>query len=200
MDRGDFVEQQEIEQLSKTLTSLMELYDDCRIQGLLCPNEPEFRAYHIIGRVQDDHIEQQAHDWPEEIFGDQKVQAALKMYASVQSSIIGQSNTEVYQSFPGRFWSVLRSTQMTYLMACLAGTHLALIRGSALNTILASHRTRQKTQDWSLSDLTELLCLSSEDDTRQLCTDHGLNISARDDGQPGLIIEPSNSVLERELC
>ena len=43
-----FSEQQEIEQLSKTLISLMEAYEDCAKEGILCENEAEFRGYYIV--------------------------------------------------------------------------------------------------------------------------------------------------------
>ncbi|KAF9881192.1 hypothetical protein CkaCkLH20_01342 [Colletotrichum karsti] len=44
----DFSEQQEIEQLGKSLLSLMFAYDDCKPHGVICENEAEFRAYHLL--------------------------------------------------------------------------------------------------------------------------------------------------------
>ena len=37
-----------MEQLSKSLVSLTERYNDLLKEDVQCPNEPEFRAYHML--------------------------------------------------------------------------------------------------------------------------------------------------------
>ena len=187
--RTDFVEQQEYEQLSKTLTSLMEFYDDSRIQGLSCPNEPEFRAYHIISRMREQDVEQQAQTWPANIFEDPKVQIALHLYSAAQVTARYSTRSDVSQGFHTRYWATIKSPTVTYLMGALAGMHAFSVRISATDSLLAAYRTRQKTFDWSLKDLCEPLGLSTAEEVAQYCNSKKLDVETRDDGSLSLALD-----------
>ncbi|KAF9346424.1 hypothetical protein BGX26_002077, partial [Mortierella sp. AD094] len=76
-----FSEQQEMEQLRKVLTSLQEFYDDMRREGIPCPNEAEFRAYHILSHLRDPDMVRQAQQLPPHIFMDPYIQAAAEVHA-----------------------------------------------------------------------------------------------------------------------
>ncbi|EHL03561.1 putative SAC3 family protein 1 [Glarea lozoyensis 74030] len=59
----DFSEQQEVEQLSKALLSLMHCYDDCNKQKVQCENEPEFRAYYVLFNCRHPGVLQNVQAW-----------------------------------------------------------------------------------------------------------------------------------------
>ncbi len=127
--------QQEREQLDRTLLSLMQYYDDSRGQIDL-PNESEFRAYCVIFQPQDPipDIEDRAQTWPRHIVKDGKVRKALDLYAAAcntadaQGPLKPRANHLIAQQDFKRFWTLVDSKQVSYLMACVAEIYFNLFR------------------------------------------------------------------------
>ncbi|KAI8082274.1 SAC3/GANP/Nin1/mts3/eIF-3 p25 family-domain-containing protein [Thamnidium elegans] len=91
-DEGIFSLPQEMEQLYKTLISLMKFYDDLRDRGIETENEAEFRAYHIISQIKDEDIAQRSMRLPVYIFKSQYITRALKFRA------LSQRNNEILET------------------------------------------------------------------------------------------------------
>ncbi|KAJ8610195.1 hypothetical protein MRB53_038696 [Persea americana] len=131
--------QQEREQLDKTLLSLMQYYDDNR-DRLQSQNEAEFRAYCVIFQIQDPvpDLEDRVQNWPEHILKNGRVDRALKLYAAACSTFDKQGPLKPWAIHPiaqsnwRRFWSLLQSTQISYLMGCVAEIYFNLVRRNTL--------------------------------------------------------------------
>ena len=59
-----FSQQQELEQLGKSLLSLTQAYDDCKAKNIRCENEAEFRAYSILFNANDPNVHQHLQENP----------------------------------------------------------------------------------------------------------------------------------------
>ncbi|KAI8091526.1 SAC3/GANP/Nin1/mts3/eIF-3 p25 family-domain-containing protein, partial [Thamnidium elegans] len=147
-DEGTFSLPQEMEQLHKTLISLMEFYDDLRDRGIETENEAEFRAYHIISQIKDEDIAQRSMRLPVYIFKSQYITRALKFRALSQrnNEILESSsrrnkpeNIEACQNFYSYFFKLIADPGTSFLMACLLETHFSEVRKGALKAMNASY-------------------------------------------------------------
>ncbi|GAA5814801.1 hypothetical protein MFLAVUS_008303 [Mucor flavus] len=147
-DESTFSLPQEMEQLHKTLISLMEFYDDLRDEGIETKNEAEFRAYHIISQIKDEDIAQRSMRLPVHIFKSQYVTRALEFRALSQrnNEILETSsrrnkpeNIEACQNFYSYFFKLIADPSTPYLMACLLETHFSEVRKGALKAMNTSY-------------------------------------------------------------
>ena len=197
LDNGGFDHYQEREQLNNTLLSLMYYYDDSR-HKLTSPNEAEFRAYCIIFEIQNQRpdIEDRAQNWPKRVLGDPRVQTAMKLYAAAGNTMDKQGPLRPHEVFSiaqgnyGRFWSVVGSNAVSYLMACAAEIYFNLVRSMALEAIWKAYRRggQMKMEDLILGDLRTALGFDNEDQVQSFCEDHGFVIGEREDGESFLDI------------
>jgi hypothetical protein len=191
-DEG-FSHQQEREQLYKTLTSLMYFYDDCRAKHTIPPREAEFRAYYIIAHITDQDIERQAQLWPKDVLAHRSVQTALALYAAAQNihdshGTLRASEAEIGQNFYGRFWRIMQTNKVSYLMGCLAETHFNRVRKLALTAIRQGYRVPQEIPDWSLHDLQIAMGYDSQEEVQAFCEAYGLTIGQRSDDGSGFLL------------
>ncbi len=187
-DNGEFDHHQEREQLNNTLLSLMYYYDDSR-HKIKSPNEAEFRAYCIIFEIQDmrPDLEDRAQNWPADILRDPRTQTALRLYAAAGNTSDQQgplrpftSNT-IAQANYGRFWSIVASNAVSYLMACAAEMYFHMIRRMALEMILKAYKRGGsiKTEDWTIGELVPVLGFDDEQQVWSFCEEHGFTIGER---------------------
>ena len=192
-NNGDFVPQQEREQLSNTLVSLMYYYDDSRSQ-LQSPNEAEFRAYSITleVRARSHDLKARVQSLPRRIVQDSKVQTAMKLHAAsgkmrnVHNMLSPLTRTfNVAKGDYATFWSILRSGSTTYLMACAAEVAFNFVRARTLETMERAFKTgnsRPKLEDFTLDDLTAALAFDDYEQTRRFLEEAGFNFRERTDG------------------
>ncbi|RPB05722.1 hypothetical protein L873DRAFT_1662166 [Choiromyces venosus 120613-1] len=182
-----FVAQQEIEQLQKTLTTLMELYEDARLDGHNYPNEAEFRSYQIITHIRDPDLQRQAQRWPYHIFSSAPVQMALKFFALIQANNrkqtnLGTKNTESCFNNFGTFFKLAKGNKVPYLMACLLETHFSEVRKYALKAMRGVYRRDSK--QILLKFIQETLAYEDEASLMADCDNYGLSY-AMTDPDPG---------------
>ncbi|KAI9766786.1 MAG: hypothetical protein M1840_006261 [Geoglossum simile] len=198
IDSGDFSHQQEQEQFFKTLTSIMHFYEDCRFWGIKCKNEAEFCAIYILAYIQIPDIEKEAQGWPAETFNNPRVQTALEIHAAWQNvhdargpleKVSPAVTPDIVQNSFGRFWSLIRSSKVSYIMACVAEIHFNRIRRMALSAIVTSSKVRNVVDDWVLSDLMEFLGFDDEDQVQSFCEMFGMQIKEREDGDAFLVLD-----------
>jgi hypothetical protein len=196
-DNGEFDHHQEREQLNNTLLSLMYYYDDSR-HKMTSPNEAEFRAYCIIFEIQDlrPDLEDRAQNWPKSLLQDRRVQTAMKIYAAASNATDDQGPLRPRTAFSvaqgnyAKFWSIVGSNAVSYLMACAAEIYFNMVRAQALEAIWKAYKRggTTKLEDWILSDLTMALGLDNEGQTQSFCEDHGFVVREREDGNAYLDI------------
>lgn len=191
---GDFDAYQEREQLNNTLLSLMYYYDDSR-NRLVSPNEPEFRAYCVIFEIQDQRpdMEDRAQNWSPKILKDRRVQTAFKLYAAAASSsdaqgpLRPQAPNAIAQANTPRFFEIVRSPAVPYLLACVAEIYFHKVRRTALDTIWKAYRIKRggkgKVEDWTLKDVTDNLGFDEEEEAQTYCEEHGFTVSEKENGE-----------------
>lgn len=174
-----YTAQQDREQLDKTLLSLMQYYDDSRAR-LQSPNEAEFRAYCIIFQIQVrvPDLEDRVQTWPRHIIQDSRVQKALQLYAAacttndVEGPLRPAAPHPTAQANWARWWRLVASNEISYLMSCVAETYFTRVRQTALGAIFTAYKIpKKKKAEWSQLDLVEALGFHGEDDPMKAVAD-----------------------------
>ena len=196
-DNGEFDPQQEHEQLTKTLQSLMYYYEDNK-ERVQSHYEAEFRAYcvNFAFRVQRPDGEQRMSDWRGRLLQDERLQKALDLqYAAsnisgTQGPMRPNSPFAVAQENYSRFWSLLKGDEVPYLLACKAETQFNHVRTMALEGLWKAYKRGAvvKLDDWILADLMPVFGFDTEDQVAAFCEEHGFTIGEREDGSPYLDI------------
>ncbi|WFD19230.1 actin cytoskeleton and mitosis protein [Malassezia caprae] len=162
-------EQQELEQLRKTLRSLIEFYDDQRLLGHTYPNEPEFRGYNLLLHARDPETLREVELLPTDVFTAPLLQWALRLRTLLQRSNLlekrGQpQNTEATPHFFTRFFKDLARPEVSYLMACLAENLFASVRIGAVKTLTRAYLPQHN--GLPLLHVTSMLGMDDQDEAR----------------------------------
>lgn len=183
----------------------MQLYDDSRAR-VVSPYEPEFRAYCVIFQIQNSipDLEDRVQTWPDNVANHPRVQRALRLYAAATNTADAQGPLKPRIAHPiaqanwRRFWSLVKSKEISYLMACVAEIYFPLVRRTALNAIWKSYRasSTRKIEDWTLDELIEVFGFETQEQVQDLCISYGFTIAEREDGVAYLDL---NSVAGRSL-
>lgn len=183
--------QQEREQLDRTLLSLMQYYDDSRGRIDL-PNEAEFRAYCVIFQLQDPtpDLEDRVQSWPRAIVQDQRVEKAIEMYMAAcnimdaQGPLKPRANHLIARQDWQRFWILVSSVGVSYLMACVAEIYFNLVRRMVLNALFRTSRanTTLNTTEWTMDVLCEMLAFDDGDDVYTFCERFGFTFKENAEG------------------
>ncbi|KAL1302541.1 hypothetical protein AAFC00_002924 [Neodothiora populina] len=174
---------QEREQLDRTLLSLGQYYDDTKGR-LVCPNEAEFRAYSIIFQAQNPtpDVEEKVNGWAADLRSDFRIRKALDLYNAACNIIDPQGPLKpravhpVAQEDWNRYFALVRSNTVSYLMACVSEIYFNLMRRTALNAIWRASRpqgVRHEVSDFTLTLLTDLLAFDDWDQTENFCQQFG---------------------------
>lgn len=197
----DFSERQEIEQLGKSLLSLKEAYDDCRVQGVTCENEAEFRAYYVLLNTDTPNILETVQEWDRRFWTESdELRTAVSLVEAMQNvwdqhgpvkpapNVIAMNAFSVY-------FSIVESRSVSYTMACFAEIHFNRIRRGIMKTILAAYsRVRDRPKDLTLSVLNKFLRFDTEDDAKEFIEQLGLTFIDNDAAQPYLLVDSSQRV------
>ncbi|KAJ1969304.1 actin cytoskeleton and mitosis protein [Dispira parvispora] len=177
-----FSMQQEKEQLGKVLQSLQEFYDDLRKEGTVCPNEAEFRAYHIAMNLFDIDMVRFAQFLSSDVFKNPAVQLVLRFHGYVQFNANSRTTKSAPRNIESslfsfkKFFKQLGSTGTPYLLACLLQLHFNTVRRNAL---YALHSSVQDTrvQGYPLTKLVECLGFDDVNQAIQCCETYGVETS-----------------------
>ncbi|KAK2004496.1 GANP/Nin1/mts3/eIF-3 p25 family protein [Colletotrichum falcatum] len=185
----DFSEQQEIEQLGKSLLSLMFAYDDCKPQGVVCENEAEFRAYHLLFSANKPNIlDDVQKEWGDSRFWTEsdEIRTAVSLVESLQSAEdfhgpLGSGPSMAVSGAHRTYFRILGSKEVSYTMACFAEIHLGQLRRSILRSLKKAYtRPRHGAKDITPSTLNRFLHFDTEAQAISFVEQHGLGFS---DGQ-----------------
>lgn len=164
------------ENLRKCMQSLKDFYHDLSVsQGILCPNESEFRAYDILMNLADSDILREIKHLRKDIIDSTAVKFAIDSFFALSS------NNYI------KFFRLVRST--TYLNACLLHRFFPHVRLQAVR-LLRRAVTTPKSAHWYPAD--DFMRQLGFDDDKQLsifCSslslpyDSGAIQLSRDDGE-----------------
>lgn len=192
-DLDPWSEQQELEQLAKTLTSLNEFYDDLRMStGQSSPNEAEFRAYHLILNLYDPEVLRNVELLPEEVFDAPILQTAIRLRGYAQRSNRGGTsranalNTDAPMNFFSRFFAEIRAAdqRVPYLLACMLENKFAPIREGGLKALCFNYNKAHRGP--SLSFVKEALGADTEEQVEEWAKLCGIEVQREGDGEPAL--------------
>ncbi|KAG0046704.1 hypothetical protein BGZ83_008109 [Gryganskiella cystojenkinii] len=182
-----FSAQQEMEQLQKVLTSLQEYYDDLRTEGIVCENEAEFRAYHILSHLRDPDMIRQAQLLPNHIFYNSYIQVAAEVHALTRRSNDirrrGKVQSEASPNFFSRFFKMIAGRATTYLMACLLEANFVEIRTGALKAMNKAYLGQHG--GIAVQDLINILGFDDMEECVLNCEAHDLAVSMQ--GEPTVV-------------
>ncbi|KAM0273232.1 hypothetical protein ACHAQH_008368 [Verticillium albo-atrum] len=180
----DFSEQQEIEQLGKALLSLMHAYDDSKAQGLVCENEPEFRAYQLLFSANQPNIlDNVQQEWanPRLWKDSDEIRTAVSLVEALQSTtdLHGPMGTAPHVAVSGAYntyFKVVENPQVSYTMACFAEIHFGQLRRSMLKTLRRAYwRPKVLARDITPALLNTFLRFDSEDEVIDFVEEHGMS-------------------------
>ncbi|OJI88981.1 hypothetical protein ASPTUDRAFT_35080 [Aspergillus tubingensis CBS 134.48] len=189
-----FDRHQEREQLNNTMLSLMYYYDDNRGR-IAFPNEDEFRAYYIIFSIHDQRpdLEARVQKWPAELRNSPRVQIALELFAAAgntweyQGTLDAKRPNAIAQGFYARFFNIIDSPGVSYLTACVAEIYFNHMRQTAIRSIWKGYcrypaSQQHKNEEWTLDELTTVLCFDDHEQTIKFCEDQGLEFAENANG------------------
>ncbi|KAF2181674.1 hypothetical protein K469DRAFT_691765 [Zopfia rhizophila CBS 207.26] len=197
---------QDLEQLNSTFISLRNLYNDCRKRKVISPNEAEIRAYMLIAdlRLRVPKSEDELQAFPSYVLHNRRFQTAVKIFQAGTSTIHAQGPLRPHlpysvarQNWQG-FWSLLRSPEVSYLMACAAEISFRDVRHGIITAILRAYRQGggTRTEDWTIADLIDVLGFDTPDEAISFCECYGFSFGTSADGTQFLDL---TSVSGREL-
>jgi hypothetical protein len=190
-----FDHHQEREQLNNTLLSLLYYYDDNRGR-MKFPNEDEFRAYYIVFSIHDQRpdLESRVQKWPQDLRQSPRVQVAMELFAAAgntweyQGTLDARRPNAIAQGFYTRFFNIIRSDRVSYLMGCIAEIYLNQVRQTAIRSIWKAYcrqpvSQQHKNQEWTVQELTKALAFDDQEQTIAFCEEQGLQLAKNLQGQ-----------------
>lgn len=200
----DFSEHQEVEQLGRTLLSLIHTYEDCKAQGIRCENEAEFRAYFVIYHARNPAMMEAVQDWGKEFWANDDIQTATALVEclhniwEINGPLKPHSASDIALNMYSRFFKIIQQPEVSYTTACFAEIHFNSVRKTSLMTILSAYRKqRDQTTDWTLSALNSYLHFDSPLDVEDFVEAHGLHIKDGA-GEAYLDFDSGSSLMEPE--
>lgn len=193
-NKEPFDHHQEREQLNNTMLSLMYYYDDNRGR-ISFANEAEFRAYYILFSIHDQRpdLEARVQKWPADLLASDRVQVALELFAAAgntwesQGALDARRPNAIAQGFYTRFFNIINSSSVSYLMACVAEVYFNHVRQTAIRSIWKAYcRTPQsqqsKNDQWTLEELTKVLHFDDDQQTIDFCALQDLRLAENNQG------------------
>ena len=150
------------ENLEKTLTSLRHLYADKEKLSENCPNEAEFRMYHILLNLNNGHVMYWFNMLSDRVRWSPQVSYALDCYKAYNSNNYIQ------------FFRLVKRGSL--LSSCILYRYINNVREKAIVSIINSHA--KNSCDYPLSKFENMLCFESINDTRSYL--HAMEIESNE--------------------
>lgn len=182
---SDFDQRQEVEQLGRTILSLVEAYDECREKRVTCKNEPEFRAYYLLLNAGDPSIAKRIPAWGKEYwFGSREVQTAFSLIQAMEDvrepkgPIKPRRMTTLADTAFTNYFSIVEDCTVSYTMACIAEVHFTSVRQCILkNLVKAYARPRDAPRTITASDLNKMLRFDTDEEAVEFAKLHSFEFS-----------------------
>ncbi|KAF3035971.1 hypothetical protein E8E12_007636 [Didymella heteroderae] len=194
--KEDYSHQQDMEQFNQTLTTLRERYDDNRRAGIPSENEAEFVAYRLIlaSMYANSQLENELHNLPTDLRNNKRVLTAIEIFKAAKSAFNFGSDKSWIQAQANwkKFWALVRSSSVSYLMACAAEVTFNRVRHVILDSIWHAYRRGGKgdidVQAWTTDQLRDVLAMDDDKDAVRFCELFGFHFERNADGRTYLDI------------
>jgi hypothetical protein len=194
--KEDYSHQQDMEQFNQTLTTLRERYDDNRRAGIPSENEAEFVAYRLIlaSMYANSQLENELHNLPIDLRNNKRVLTAIEIFKAAKSAFNFGSDKSWIQAQANwkKFWALVKSPSVSYLMACAAEVTFNRVRHVILDSIWHAYRRGGKgdidVQAWTTDQLKDVLAMDDNKDAVELCELFGFQFERNVEGRTYLDI------------
>jgi hypothetical protein len=194
--KQDYSHQQDMEQFNQTLTTLRERYDDNRRAGIPSENEAEFVAYRLIlaSIYANSQLENELHNLPTDLRNNKRVLTAIEVFKAAKSAFNFGSDKGWVQAQANwkKFWALVKSPSVSYLMACAAEVTFNRVRHVILDSIWHAYRRGGKgdiaVQAWTTDQLKDVLAMDDDRDAVKLCELFGFQFERNAEGRTYLDI------------
>ncbi|KAK8040812.1 GANP/Nin1/mts3/eIF-3 p25 family protein [Apiospora phragmitis] len=198
----DFSEQQEREQLSKTLMSLDQAYDSCATNGIKCENEAEFRGYYALFFANETGLKEKVQRWPDWLWESDGVRTAMCLVEAIENTsrlhgpLSPWAPADMAMNIASIFFTIVGSPQISYTMACFAEIHFSMVRQSMLQVIKKAYsRPRDGPKDLNPEFLRRKLYFDTDDEAVAFAELHGLHFE-EDNNRRYLVLNPRQQMDE----
>ncbi|KAK3377797.1 SAC3/GANP/Nin1/mts3/eIF-3 p25 family-domain-containing protein [Podospora didyma] len=180
-----FEPKQEIEQLGRTILSLIEAYDECREQRVVCENEPEFRAYYVLLNAHDPSIGKRVAQWGKKYwFESEEIQIAMSLIQAMEDVREGKGPikprrmTTLANTAFTNYFAIVEDPRVSYTMACIAEVHFTSVRQTILkNLVRANARYRDAPRTITAADLNQMLRFDTDEEAVAFAELHQLEFT-----------------------
>jgi hypothetical protein len=206
-NKDDYSHQQDVEQLNQTLISLNERYADNRRASIISQNEAEFWAYRLILApiYANTQLENELHRLPSDLRNNPRVKTALEIFRVLKAIIIFPWETyHQCQSNWKKFWDLIKSPRVSYLMACAAAISFNKVRHIVLDSLWRTFRQglfrhNVKVEGWTPSRLREALGFDTEKEAVAFCEAHGFSFEKHEAGHTFMDIRQKHYELKKDV-
>lgn len=162
-----------------------------------CANEAEFRAYLLILDMFDPETARATSVLPHAVFSQPILKLAFDLHALVQRNFDSQKaasrgNIQVAQNFASRFFKMVRSRRVPFVMACLLESRFADVRRAGLRAL---HQSYPKSDDpskrMSINALLRMFGCVNEDEVVEMVEAVEMEVVYEDEGPAGVLINRS---------
>ena len=200
-DKEDYSHQQDMEQFNQTLTTLRERYDDNRRAGIPSDNEAEFVAYRLIlaSLYANSQLENELHSLPNDLRNNKRVLTAIDIFKAAKSAFNFGSDKSWIQAQANwkKFWLLIKSPSVSYLMACAAEVTFNRVRHVILDQIWHAYRRGSRgdvsVEAWTTDELKHVLAMDDDKDAVMLCELYGFHFERNGEGRTYLDISKLGS-------
>ncbi|XPS99090.1 actin cytoskeleton and mitosis protein [Ascochyta lentis] len=195
-EKEDYSHQQDMEQFNQTLTTLRERYDDNRRAGITSDNEAEFVAYRLIlaSLYANNQLENELHGLPSDLRHNKRVLTAIDIFKAAKSAFNFGSDKGWVQAQANwkKFWDLIKSSSVSYLMACAAEVGFNRVRHVILDSIWHAYRKGPRgdisVDAWTTDKLKDVLAMDNDKDAVKLCELFGFHFERSAHGRTYLDI------------
>lgn len=167
-----------LEQLTKSLTTLFSLYEANRTSHSIYSNEPEFRSFYVLLQIHPDSKGEPLSLW----FRDLPSAIMKSKQMCFARNLLRYFRLGNYK----RFMQMMKS-EASYLQCCIVEPYINEVRALAVSCL---NQAGYKLQPFPLADLSNLLLLQ-ESDAESFCNECGLETSSDEVGKQ--ILAPKQS-------
>ena len=167
----------------QALQSLIEFYAELTKRGIDTPNQAEFQAYYILTHAWSNDIVSNCEKLlPKNVFLDPQVQIALQLRAWMtqtnQTRILNRASVDGSLNYYADFFRLLRTSKVSYLMACCVHIDFIEIRRSALKAMQSAYYLYDDDKDtgFLLGDLVRILGFDTEEDAITTLTYYDIGV------------------------
>lgn len=195
-EKEDYSHQQDMEQFNQTLTTLRERYDDNRRAGIASDNEAEFVAYRLIlaSLYANSQLENELHSLPSDLRNNKRVLIAIEIFKAAKSAFNFGSDKGWIQAQANwkKFWDLIKSSSVSYLMACAAEISFNRVRHVILDSLWHAYRKGPRgditVEAWTTDRLKDVLAMDDDKDAVKLCELYGFPFERSAEGHTYLDI------------